>query len=132
MFQREVALRLVAAPGTGAYGRLSALVQWLAEAEILMHLPAGAFLPPPKVSSSLVGIEPRPRPLAPAPRPAFERVLKAAFGQRRKMLRASLRTLNCPPGELCRAAGVPETARAETLTVEDFCRLARAYDEASR
>jgi len=127
MFQREVALRLVAAPGTAAYGRLSVLVQWLAQAQIAMHLPAGAFLPPPKVSSSLVRLEPRPQPLAPAPRAAFERVLKAAFGQRRKMLRASLRTLGCPPGDLCRTAGIAETARAETLSVEDFCRLAQAY-----
>lgn len=127
MFQREVALRLVAAPSTPAYGRLSVLVQWLAEAQILMHLPAGAFLPPPKVSSSLVGLLMRPHPLAPAPRAAFEHVVKVAFGQRRKMLRASLRALGCPPTDLCHAAGIAETARAETLDVRDYCRLASAY-----
>jgi 16S rRNA (adenine1518-N6/adenine1519-N6)-dimethyltransferase len=127
MFQREVAERLVAAPRTPAYGRLSVLVPWLCEVQILMHLPSGAFLPPPKVSSSLVGLTPRPSPLAPAPRAALERVLAAAFGQRRKMLRASLKSLGGDPRALCDLAGVVPTARAEELDIEAFCRLARAF-----
>jgi 16S rRNA (adenine1518-N6/adenine1519-N6)-dimethyltransferase len=130
MFQREVAERLVAGPRGRSYGRLSVLVQWLCEARLLMHLPAGAFLPPPKVASSLVRLIPRPSPLAPAARPALERVLSAAFGQRRKMLRSSLKALTPEPEPLLTKAGVPESARAEEIDVEGFCRLARAYEAA--
>ena len=87
MFQREVAARIVAPPGNRVYGRLSVLVQWLCEARCLMHLPARAFVPPPKVASSLIQLTPRPQPLAPADKRCLERVLAAAFQQRRKMLR---------------------------------------------
>ncbi len=127
MFQREVALRIGAPPGSRAYGRLSVLVQWLCEVRSLMHLPARAFTPPPQVASSLVQLIPRPEPLAPADRDALGRVLQAAFGQRRKMLRSSLRSLDPQPEALLAAAGLPPTARAEQIDVAGFCRLARSY-----
>jgi 16S rRNA (adenine1518-N6/adenine1519-N6)-dimethyltransferase len=127
MFQREVALRLAAPPGGHAYGRLSVLVQWLCEVRCLFHLPARAFLPPPKVASTLVGLTPRAQPLAPADKDMLERVLKAAFGQRRKMLRSSLRGLVSDPEPLFAAAGIEPTARAEQIDVVGFCRLAEAY-----
>jgi 16S rRNA (adenine1518-N6/adenine1519-N6)-dimethyltransferase len=126
MFQKEVALRLVARPRSKTYGRLSVLAQWLAEARLLFDVPARAFTPPPKVTSSVVALAPREHPLAPAPLEALERVTAAAFGQRRKMLRQSLKTLNVPPAALIAAAGVAETARAEELDVAHFCALARA------
>ena len=127
MFQREVALRIAAPPGSRAYGRLSVVAQWRCEVRVLMHLPARAFLPPPKVASSLLQLVPRPQPLAPAEPKALERVLQAAFGQRRKMLRASLKTLHERPEDLLAAAEVPATARAEQIDVLGFCRLARSY-----
>jgi 16S rRNA (adenine1518-N6/adenine1519-N6)-dimethyltransferase len=128
MFQREVAARIVAPPGSRVYGRLSVLVQWLCEARSLMHLPARAFVPPPKVASSLIQLTPRPQPLAPADKRCLERVLAAAFQQRRKMLRVSLRSLGERPDALLEAAGVPATARAEQIDVAGFCRLARCYE----
>jgi 16S rRNA (adenine1518-N6/adenine1519-N6)-dimethyltransferase len=127
MFQREVAERLAAAPGTRAYGRLSVIVQWLCEVRVVLHLPGRAFVPPPQVASSVVHLRPRPRPLAPADKPALERVVAAAFGQRRKMLRASLKSLTTDPGRLLDAAGVPATARAEDVDIAGFCRLACSY-----
>jgi 16S rRNA (adenine1518-N6/adenine1519-N6)-dimethyltransferase len=126
MFQREVALRLVAAPREAAYGRLSVLVQWLCEVKILFDVPASAFVPRPKVTSSLVLLRPRAEPLAPAPKAMLERVTAAAFGQRRKMLRTSLKSLGLPTAPLLAAAGVEPTARAEELPVGAFCALARA------
>jgi 16S rRNA (adenine1518-N6/adenine1519-N6)-dimethyltransferase len=125
-FQREVAERLTATPHSRSYGRLSVLVQWLAEPQILFDIPPRAFVPPPKVTSSVVRIVPRPEPLAPADQPALERVTAAAFGQRRKMLRTSLKTLGMPMESLLDCAGVASTARAEELTVSEFCALARA------
>jgi len=127
MFQREVGERLGAAPGSRAYGRLSVLVQWLCEVRTLMHLPARAFVPPPQVASSLVQLTPRPQPLAPAGRDDLERVLQAAFGQRRKMLRSSVKSLDPDPETLLTAADLPPTARAEEIDVAGFCRLARSY-----
>jgi 16S rRNA (adenine1518-N6/adenine1519-N6)-dimethyltransferase len=127
MFQREVGERLGAAPGGHAYGRLSVLVQWLCEVRSLMHLPARAFVPPPKVASSLIQLIPRPEPLAPADRGALERVLQAAFGQRRKMLRSSLKSLDAEPEALLAAAKLAPTARAEQIDVAGFCRLAQSY-----
>lgn len=126
MFQREVALRLVAAPGSGDYGRLSVVVQWLAETRLLFDIPARAFVPPPKVTSSLVSVLPRAQPLAPAAKPALERVTAAAFGQRRKMLRQSLKTLGLAVEPLLDAAEIAGTRRAEELSVAEFCALARA------
>ena len=126
MFQREVAERLVATPRTPAYGRLSVLVQWLCEAEILFDVPAAAFVPRPKVVSSVMRLRPRAAPLAPAAKPTLERVTAAAFGQRRKMLRSSLKALGLPVAPLVAAAGVAPTARAEELPVAAFCALARA------
>ncbi len=127
MFQREVAERIVAAPGSGAYGRLGVLAGWRTQAHILFDIPASAFTPPPKVTSSVVSLTPRAAPLAPAPLTALEAVTAAAFGQRRKMLRQALRTLGVAPAPLLAAAGVEPTARAETLTIEAFCALARAF-----
>ncbi len=130
MFQREVALRLAAEPRTKSYGRLSVLTQWLAEPRILFDVPARAFTPPPKVTSSVVRIVPRAAPLASAAKLALERVTAAAFGQRRKMLRSSLEALGVPVAPLLDRAGVASTARAEELTVAEFCALARAFEEA--
>jgi 16S rRNA (adenine1518-N6/adenine1519-N6)-dimethyltransferase len=130
MFQREVAARIVASPGTRAYGRLSVLVQWLCEARSVMHLPARAFVPPPKVASSLIQLTPRPQPLAPADKSCLVRVLAAAFQQRRKMLRVSLRSLGERADALLEAADVPPTARAEEIDIAGFCRLARCYQAA--
>src|SRR4051794_10208102 len=125
MFQREVAERLVAAPRSPAYGRLSVLVQWLTEPKFLFDLPPRAFVPPPKVMSSVVMLTPRDAPPAPAAKPALERVTAAAFGQRRKMLRSSLKSLGVPVDDLLAATGIPPTARAEELSVIQFCALAR-------
>jgi 16S rRNA (adenine1518-N6/adenine1519-N6)-dimethyltransferase len=130
MFQKEVAGRLTAVPATKAYGRLSVVTQWLCEARPLFEVPARAFTPPPKVVSTVVGLKPRARPLAPAPMAALERVTGAAFGQRRKMLRQSLKTLGVDTGALIAAARVTETARAEELKIEEFCALARELAKA--
>ena len=127
MFQREVAERLTAVPGTKSYGRLSVLVQWLTDAQILFDVPARAFVPPPKVTSSVIRLVPRAEPLAPATRSALERVTAAAFGQRRKMLRASLKALGTSVDALIERSGVTPTARAEELSVAEFCALARAF-----
>ena len=128
MFQREVAERLAAAPRHKAYGRLSVLVQWRAQPRLLFDVPARAFVPPPKVTSTLVAIEPRAGPLAPAGKPALERITAAAFGQRRKMLRASLKPLGVDIERLLETAGIAGTRRAEELSVAEFCALARAFE----
>jgi 16S rRNA (adenine1518-N6/adenine1519-N6)-dimethyltransferase len=126
MFQREVAERLVAPPRSPAYGRLSVLVQWLCEAKILFDIPPRAFTPPPKVTSSVVRFVPRATPLAMAEKAVLERVTAAAFGQRRKMLRSSLKSLGVPVETLLAAADIAPTARGEELSVAEFCALARA------
>ena len=126
MFQKEVAQRLTAAPRTKAYGRLSVLTQWLAVADMAFDIPPGAFYPPPKITSTVVHLVPRPKPLAEARIEDLERVTASAFGQRRKMLRASLKTLGVDTDRLIGLAGVTPTARAEELEVEEFCALARA------
>ena len=126
MFQREVAERLVAAPGSKSYGRLSVLVGWRCEARICFNVAASAFVPPPKVTSSLVELMPRKAPLA-CERRALERVTEAAFGQRRKMLRQSLRSLGLDATALLEAARIAPTARAEDVPVEGFVALARAF-----
>ena len=129
MLQREVAERLTAAPRSKSYGRLSILVQWVADVRILFDVPARAFVPPPRVTSSVVAILPRAEPLAPAHRPTLERITAAAFGQRRKMLRTSLKPLGIAVDPLLERAGIAPTARAEELTVAEFCALARALEE---
>ncbi|MGF1660066.1 MAG: 16S rRNA (adenine(1518)-N(6)/adenine(1519)-N(6))-dimethyltransferase RsmA [Rubrimonas sp.] len=130
MFQREVAERIVAAPGSGAYGRLSVLAQWRCEARILFDVPPQAFSPPPKVTSSVVSIAPLDAPRAQADLALLEEVTAAAFGQRRKMLRQALKGLGVAPETLLDAAGIEPTRRAETLPVEAFCALARALAQA--
>jgi 16S rRNA (adenine1518-N6/adenine1519-N6)-dimethyltransferase len=125
MFQREVAERIVAAPGSKIYGRLSVLVQWRCEARILFDVNASAFVPPPKVKSSLLRIVPRAEPL-PCDRRHLEAATQAAFGQRRKMLRQSLRSLGTDAMALIEAAGLDPTARAEDISVAGFVALARA------
>jgi 16S rRNA (adenine1518-N6/adenine1519-N6)-dimethyltransferase len=129
MFQREVAERIVAAPGTKSYGRLSVLAGWRSEARILFDVAPSAFVPPPKVTSSVVRLVPRPAPLR-CDRRALERVTAAAFGQRRKMLRQSLRSLGADPVALIDAAGLDPTARAEGISVEGFVALAWALADA--
>jgi 16S rRNA (adenine1518-N6/adenine1519-N6)-dimethyltransferase len=131
MFQREVAERIVAAPGSKAYGRLSVLAQWRTEPRILFDISPSAFVPPPKVVSSVVRLTPRAEPLA-CDRAALERVTEAAFGQRRKMLRQSLRTLGRDPLPLLEAAGITPTARAEEIPVAGFVALAQALETAAR
>ena len=128
MFQREVAQRLAAAPGGKDYGRLSVLTQWLCEISLAFSLPAAAFTPPPKIDSSVVRFTPRPLPLAPARKDILEKTTAAAFGQRRKMLRASLRSLGHDTETLLKDAGIDPTRRAETLSVTEFCTLARAVE----
>jgi 16S rRNA (adenine1518-N6/adenine1519-N6)-dimethyltransferase len=121
MFQLEVAERICAAPDTSAYGRLAVLSQWLCETAIVMHIPAAAFAPPPKVDSALVRLIPRPNQPDRTKFRAMEKVTAAAFGQRRKMLRGALKSLG---GEtLLRAADIDPERRAETLSVPEFVRL---------
>jgi 16S rRNA (adenine1518-N6/adenine1519-N6)-dimethyltransferase len=126
MFQREVAERIVAAPGGKSYGRLSVLAGWRTEARILFDVAPTAFVPPPKVTSSVVRLTPRPEPLACDPA-ALQRVTEAAFGQRRKMLRQSLKTLGVDAAALLAGAGIEPTARAEEIPVEGFVALARTF-----
>lgn len=124
MFQKEVAERVVAKPGEDAYGRLAVISQAVAEAKLVMHLPAAAFTPPPKVASAVVHMVPKAdRPDA-ALLKALERVTAAAFGQRRKMLRSSLKPLG--GADLCEAAGISPEDRAEVIDLDGFLRLARA------
>ncbi len=124
MFQKEVAQRIVAAPGSDPYGRLGVLCGWRTEARIMFDVAPSAFVPPPKITSSVVHLVPRAEPL-PCAVKMLERVTLAAFGQRRKMIRQSLKGLVSDPMPLIEAAGLDPTERAENLTVEDFCRLAR-------
>jgi 16S rRNA (adenine1518-N6/adenine1519-N6)-dimethyltransferase len=128
MFQREVAERIVALPGTKAYGRLAVLAQWRTKPEIVLTLPREAFTPPPKVASALVAFVPRPEPKPPCSAEALGKVTGAAFGQRRKMLRSSLRQLVPHPEELLEAGGIAGNLRAEDLGVQDFARLALVLD----
>lgn len=130
MFQREVAERIIASPGTSSYGRLSVLAQWRATARILFSVSAAAFVPQPKVASAVVRIEPRDQPVAPARLEALESVTAAAFGQRRKTLRNSLKALM--PEQLIREAGIDPMARAETLSVTELAALSRALDQSKR
>ena len=124
MFQREVAERIVARENEEAYGRLGVLANWRCETKILFDISPSAFVPPPKVTSSVVRLVPRTAP-EPCDRRALEQVAAAAFGQRRKMLRQSLKSLPTDPARLAAAAGVDPTRRAETIPVSGFVAKAR-------
>ena len=126
MFQREVAERIVAGPGSKTYGRLSVLAGWRTQAKMLFDIAPSAFVPPPNVTSTVVQFVPRAAPL-PCDRRTLERVTEAAFGQRRKMLRQSLRSLGVDPLPLLESAGIDPTARAEDIAVEGFVALARSF-----
>jgi len=127
MFQKEVVDRLAAAPGESAYGRLSVITQWLCAVRPLFGVDRRAFVPPPAVASTVVELVPRPAPLAPARIDLLERVTAAAFGQRRKMLRSSLKALGDAEGLLA-ATGIDGAERAERIGIEGFCALARALE----
>lgn len=131
MFQKEVAERLMARPRGRDYGRLTVVTQWLCEVRRLFDIPASAFTPAPKVTSTVVSLIPRASPLAPARLKSLERVTAAAFGQRRKMLRQSLKSVFDQPEASIFAVGLTPTARAEELSVEEFCSLARLLDESA-
>ena len=126
-FQKEVAERLTAPCRSKRYGRLSVMTQWLCEARVMFDIPPRAFVPRPKVTSTVVTLIPYAAPVAEASMKDLELLTRAAFGQRRKMLRTSLKTLNADPRALLGAAGISPTARAEELDVGAFCALARAY-----
>ena len=129
MFQKEVAERIVALPGSKAYGRLAILAQWRATPKLAFEIPARAFTPPPKVDSAVVHFEALPAPRFPADPAVLSRVVALAFGQRRKMLRASLRPLGGEVEALLAAAGIRPSDRAEQVPIEAFCRLARLVSE---
>ena len=130
MFQREVADRITARPGVATYGRLSVLTRWLADAKILFDLPAAAFVPPPKITSSVVQIVPLAYPRYPCSRYALELITRMAFGQRRKMLRSSLKKIN--GDQLLAEAGIPPECRPQDIDIEMFCKLASVYEIASK
>ncbi len=130
MFQREVAERIVAGPGDDAYGRLGVLAGWRATSEIAFDIAPQAFTPPPKVTSSVVHLVPRAKPLACDPN-MLERVVAAAFGQRRKMLRQSLKSLCLDTPALLAAADITPTRRAEEIDVAGFVALANAASAAA-
>ena len=125
MFQKEVAERIAAAPGGAAYGRLAVIAQWLCEARRAFDVAPTAFVPPPRVTSTVLRLVPREAPLAAADMTSLEAVTAAAFGRRRKMLRSALSGLVEDPEALLAEAGIEATARAETLAPEAFCALAR-------
>lgn len=130
MFQREVAERIVATEDDPKdYGRLGVLCGWRTDARILFDVPPSAFVPPPKITSSIVHLTPKASPL-PCRIGALEAVTRAAFGQRRKMLRQSLKSIAPDPSEIIKAAGLEETARAENVPVEGYVALANAFDAA--
>lgn len=132
MFQKEVAERIVARPGGKAYGRLAVLAQWRSDARIVMTLPPEAFVPAPKVHSSVVHLTALPEPRYPADAAVLNRVVAAGFNQRRKMLRASLKGLHPAIEDLLVEAGIAPTARAEEIGLKQFCALARLLAAAPR
>jgi len=131
MFQREVADRLAAAPSSGEYGRLSVIVQWLCDVEKKFDIPPEAFTPPPKVTSSVVRLTPKRGRTDGTDFATLEKVTAAAFGQRRKMLRQSLKSLNVDTARLLEETALPPTARAEEIDVAGFLRLAAVYKKIS-
>ena len=130
MFQREVAERITARPGEAAYGRLSVLTRWLADAEILFDVPASAFVPQPKIISSIVQIVPLAQRRYPCSQHALEFITRTAFGQRRKMLRSSLKKIN--GDQLLAEAGIAPESRPQDIDIEEFCKLANLYEIASK
>ena len=132
MFQKEVAERIVAEPGSKAYGRLAVIAQWRSKPKLLFTLKPEAFTPPPKVESAIVAFTPRDEPLPACDVVLLGRVTAAAFGQRRKMLRQSLKTLMPDPEPLLAAVGIDGTLRGEALTVADFARLAAVAGKLGR
>ena len=130
MFQREVAERITAHPGAANYGRLSVLTKWLADAEILFDVPASAFVPPPKITSSVVQIVPLANPRYPCSQHALELITQTAFGQRRKMLRSSLKKIN--GDSLLAEAGISPESRPQNIDIEGFCKLANLYELRSK
>jgi len=128
MFQKEVAERITAQPGSKAYGRLALLAQWRTDARIVLHLPPEAFSPPPKVHSAVVQLTALPEPKFPANPKTLERVVARAFNQRRKMLRAALKGIAPDLEDRLLASGIQPTDRAETVGLEQFCALARNLD----
>ncbi|WP_374015234.1 16S rRNA (adenine(1518)-N(6)/adenine(1519)-N(6))-dimethyltransferase RsmA [Phaeobacter sp. A36a-5a] len=131
MFQREVAERIVAQPGSKAYGRLALLAQWRADARIVLSLPPEAFSPPPKVHSAVVHLKALEAPRYPADAGTLNKVVAAAFNQRRKMLRASLKSVSPDIEDHLVAVGIPPTERAEQVGLEAFCALARSLKNKS-
>lgn len=128
MFQKEVAARIMAVHNTSDYGRLSVICQWKANIQKLFDLPPGAFLPAPKVTSTVVKLTPR-LPREDIPWEALEKVTKAAFSQRRKMLRSSLKSISSEPHELLEKAHIDPQRRAESLSVSEFCQLATLWEK---
>jgi 16S rRNA (adenine1518-N6/adenine1519-N6)-dimethyltransferase len=131
MFQKEVAERIVASPGTKAYGRLAVMAQWRTKPRIVLTLPREAFTPAPKVASAVVAFTPLKDPTPPCQAKVLAKVTAAAFGQRRKMLRSSLKQLVEHPETLLEAAGIGGTLRAEDVSVKDFARLALVFERAT-
>ena len=125
MFQKEVAQRITAQAGDKHYGRLAVLANWLCDADLAFELDRQVFVPPPKVTSAIAHLVPRAQPMADADPKILRKLTAAAFGQRRKMLRDSLKRICSDPQALLVEAGIDETARAEVLTIDDFCKLAR-------
>ncbi len=130
MFQREVALRITAQPGSKAYGRLALLAQWRSTPKIVLELPPEAFSPSPKVNSAVVHLTALPAPRYPADPATLNRVVSTAFNQRRKMLRSALKSLHPDIEDILQSAGIKPTERAEQVDLEGFCALARAVDQA--
>ncbi len=130
MFQREVAQRITATPGSKAYGRLALLAQWRSDPRIVMELPPEAFSPPPKVNSAVVHLTALPAPRYPANPATLNKVVAAAFNQRRKMLRSALKSISPAIEDHLVAAGIKPTERAEQVDLEAFCALARSLDRA--
>lgn len=130
MFQREVAQRIVAEPGSKAYGRLALLAQWRTDPRIVMELPPEAFSPPPKVNSAVVHLTALPAPRFPADPGVLNKVVAAAFNQRRKMLRSALKSVRPDIEDHLISAGIKPTERAEQVELEAFCALARSLEKA--
>ena len=126
MFQKEVAERIIATPGSKSYGRLAILAQWKSNPKIMMELPPEAFTPPPKVHSAVVHFDALPEPRFPAPAGLLTSTVAMAFNQRRKMLRSSLKSASPNIENVLRDAGIEPTARAEEISLEGFCALARS------